>query len=69
MGYFSNLALEIEEALCDGATVKQIAGKFNISEAEVKAVIEQLEDCDRDPQPAMNMFGTPVDNSGFYGMN
>ena len=51
MGYFSNLAIEIEEALCAGDTVKQIAGHFGISEADVQAVIEQLEDCDRDPLP------------------
>lgn len=49
MGYFSNLAVEIEEALVEGATVKQIAGHFNISEAQVQDYIEQLESADRDP--------------------
>lgn len=49
MGYFSNLAIEIEEALCEGATVEQIAVKFNISEAQVRAYIVQLEQADRDP--------------------
>lgn len=49
MGYFSNLAIEVEEALCEGATVPQIAQKFNMSEAQVQAYIEQLESADRDP--------------------
>lgn len=49
MGYFSNLAIEVEEALCEGATVKQIAERFNLSEAQVLAYIEQLEQADRDP--------------------
>jgi predicted ArsR family transcriptional regulator len=31
-----------------GATVEQIAQKFNISEAQVRAYIEQLESADRD---------------------
>ena len=66
MGYFSRLATDVEEMLCEGATVEEIAGKLNISEAQVRDYIEQLESADRDP---MDMFGTPVDNSGFYGMN
>lgn len=49
MGYFSNLAIDIETALCEGATAEQIAEKFNISEQQVKACIKQLEDADRDP--------------------
>lgn len=48
MGFFSNLAVEIEEALFNGATVEQIAKQFNISEAQVRAYIEQLEQADRD---------------------
>jgi DNA-binding NarL/FixJ family response regulator len=48
MGYFSNLALEIEQAVCEGATVTQIAGQLNISEAEVIDYIEQLDSADRD---------------------
>lgn len=51
MGYFSNLALDIEEDLFEGATVEQIALKFNLSVPAVNAYIEQLEECDRDPQP------------------
>lgn len=51
MGYFSRLATDIEEALFEGATVEQIARQFNISEAEVKNCIEQLESADRDPCP------------------
>jgi len=49
MGYFSNLAIEVEEALCEGATVQQIAERFDMSEAQVRAYIEQLESADRDP--------------------
>lgn len=49
MGYFSNLAIEIEEALCEGATVEQIAERFNLSVPQVQAYIEQLEQADRDP--------------------
>lgn len=49
MGYFSNLAIEIEEAFSQGATVKQIAGRFDLSEAQVQDYIEQLESADRDP--------------------
>ncbi len=51
MGYFSNLAIDIEEALCQGATVEQIAERFNLSVPAVMAYIEQLEQCDRDPLP------------------
>lgn len=49
MGYFANLAIEIEEALFEGATVEQIAERFNLSVPQVKAYIEQLEQADRDP--------------------
>jgi DNA-binding NarL/FixJ family response regulator len=49
MGYFSNLAIDVEEALAKGATVKQIAERFNLSEEQVLAYAEQLESADRDP--------------------
>ena len=49
MGYFSNLGIEIEEALFEGATVEQIAERFNLSVPAVEAYIEQLEDADREP--------------------
>jgi len=49
MGYFSQLALDVEEALCEGATVEQTAKQFNISQEQVQAYIEQLESADRDP--------------------
>lgn len=52
MGYFSNLAIEIEDALFQGATVSQIAEKFNLSEAQVQAYIKQLEGADQDPMEA-----------------
>jgi len=44
MGYFSNLSIEIEEALCQGATVEQIAERFDVSVPEVLAVIEMIEE-------------------------
>ena len=49
MGYFANLGIEIEEALFDGATVEQIAERFNLSVPAVNAYIEQLEEADREP--------------------
>ena len=49
MGYFSNLAIDIEAALFEGATVEQVAERFNLSVPAVEAYIEQLEDADRDP--------------------
>lgn len=49
MGYFANLGIEIEEALFEGATVEQIAERFNLSVAAVEAYIEQLEEDDREP--------------------
>jgi DNA-binding NarL/FixJ family response regulator len=49
MGYFSNLAIEVESALFEGATVEQIAERFNLSVPAVEAYISQLEDADCDP--------------------
>lgn len=49
MGYFSNLAVDIEEAVFAGATVKQIAERFNVTVPEVQAVIEMIEESDREP--------------------
>jgi DNA-binding NarL/FixJ family response regulator len=49
MGYFSNLATEVESALFEGATVGQVAERFNLSVPAVEAYIAQLEDADHDP--------------------
>ena len=49
MGYFSNLAVDVESALFDGATVTEIADRFDLSEEQVRAYIEQLEEDDREP--------------------
>ena len=49
MGYFSNLGIEIEEALFDGSTVAQIAERFNLSVPAVMAYIENMEEADREP--------------------
>lgn len=51
MGYFSNLGIEIEEALFEGATVEQIAQRFDLSVEDVKGYVEMLAEADRDPQP------------------
>ena len=48
MGYFSNLAIDIEEALFQGAAVEQIAERFNLSVPAVMVYIEQLEQADRE---------------------
>jgi hypothetical protein len=49
MGYFSNLAVDIEEAVFGGATVEQIAQRFSVTVPEVQAVIEMIEESDREP--------------------
>lgn len=51
MGYFSQLALDIEEMLFDGATESEIAQKLNISVEEVQEQIALLEEADFDPEP------------------
>ena len=49
MGYFSNLAIEIEDSLHRGFSREQIAHALGITVQEVQAVIQQLEDADREP--------------------
>ena len=49
MGYFATVAIDIEEALFEGATVEQIAERFTLSVPAVRAYIEQLEERDREP--------------------
>lgn len=49
MGYFSNLAIEIEESLHRGFSREQIAHALGITVQEVQAVIQQLEEADREP--------------------
>ena len=49
MGYFSNLSIEIEVALYQGATVEQIAERFDVSVPAVQSVIETMEEADREP--------------------
>lgn len=51
MGYFSNLATEIEEAFYQGATVDQLSRQFDLSKDDVREFIDQLDECDRDPVP------------------
>jgi uncharacterized protein (DUF433 family) len=49
MGYFSNLAIDIEEELALGATVEQIAQRFDLKPEQVQDCIKQLDQADRDP--------------------
>jgi hypothetical protein len=49
MGYFSNLAIDVEEALAKGATVEQVATRFDLSPDQVQDYIKQLDQADRDP--------------------
>lgn len=49
MGYFSQLALDVEDMLFEGATPQQIAAKMNLSVEQVNQYIQDLEDADRDP--------------------
>lgn len=51
MGYFSQLALDIEELLFEGASEAEIAQKLNISIEEVEEQIALLEEADYDGQP------------------
>jgi uncharacterized protein (DUF433 family) len=48
MGYFSNLAIDIEEALAKGATVEQIAARFDLSVEDIQGLIQQLGEADRE---------------------
>jgi len=77
MGYFSQLALDVEEMLFEGATPKQIAEKLNISVAQVEKCIADLETADYDPPEMDDVeadadalasagFGTDEDY-GYYG--
>lgn len=77
MGYFSQLALDVEELLFEGDSPEQIAKKLNISVAEVNKLIEDLENADYDPPEwddteadadalASAGFGTDEDY-GYYG--
>ena len=48
MGYFSNLAIDIEEALGKGATAEQIATRFDLPVEDIQVLIQQLDDADRE---------------------
>ena len=49
MGYFSNLAIEIEEAVYEGATPEQIAERLDLPVEDVIRFIEEMNEADRDP--------------------
>ena len=48
MGYFSNLAIDIEEALVKGATVEQVATRFDLPVEDIQSLIQQLDEADRE---------------------
>jgi hypothetical protein len=48
MGYFSNLAIDIEEALGKGATAEQVAIRFDLPVEDIQDLIQQLDDADRE---------------------
>jgi len=48
MGYFSNLAIDVEEALAKGASVEQVATRFDLSVEDIQALIQQLDEADRE---------------------
>ena len=48
MGYFSQLALEVEELLFQGLSDEEIAQKLNLSLEEVNQQIAMLEEADYD---------------------
>ena len=48
MGYFSNLAIDIEEALGKGATVEQIANRYDLPVEDIQGLIQQLDEADRE---------------------
>lgn len=65
MGYFSNLALDVEAALCEGATKEQVAEQFNLSVDQVEAYIEDLESADRDPDDMDGDFDSAMASAGY----
>lgn len=73
MGYFSQLALDIEEMLFDGLSETEIAEKLNLSVEEVEVQIALLEEADYEPDYeddsealASAGFGTDEDY-GYFG--
>lgn len=49
MGFFKDIAVDIEQELFEGTAVPQIAAKLNLSVPQVEAYIRELEQADRDP--------------------
>ena len=48
MGYFSNLAIDIEDALSKGATVEQIANRVDLPVEDIRVLVQQLDEADRE---------------------
>ena len=65
MGYFSQLALDIEEMLFEGASTVEIAQKLNLSVEEVEAQIALLEEADVDYEPDFEDDGDALASAGF----
>ena len=65
MGYFSQLALDIEEMLFDGLSEVEIAERLNLSVEEVEAQIALLEEADVDFEPDYEDDGEALASAGF----
>lgn len=65
MGYFSQLALDIEEMLFEGLSEAEIATKLNLSIEEVEAQIAMLEEADVDYEPDYEDDGDALASAGF----
>lgn len=55
MGFFSQLAIDVEELLFEGATEQEIAHKLNISVEQVRECIAQLEQAEVEPYDMMDV--------------
>ena len=55
MSKMGNFVMEIEEALCDGATAAEVADQYGLSLAAVEEIVARLEESymEDDGQPSM----------------
>lgn len=65
MGYFSQLALDVEEMLFEGATEAEIAKKLNITIEEVEVQVALLEEADVDYEPDYEDDADALASAGF----
>jgi transcription initiation factor IIE alpha subunit len=65
MGFFSQLAIDVEEMLFEGATEQEIAQKLNISVEQVRECILQLEEADVSYEIDYEDDGDALASAGF----